>query len=147
MGKPVDMGALLLRNENIRAAGNMNVNARGDRLDSNNRVTETRSRQAQRRYDRQSNVAAGPAHTGTGAIQTPTESDVEQDIIDTVLQLDPISESADPVDATPPNVPTEESDNNFRGGLAAAIARSKEVKQELIKTPRQILQSQGVSRI
>jgi len=63
------------------------------------------------------------------------------------LQLDPISESADPVDATPPNVPTEESDNNFRGGLAAAIARSKEVKQELIKTPRQILQSQGVSRI
>ena len=37
MGKTVDMGSLLLRNEQTRAVGNMNVNARGDRLDSNNK--------------------------------------------------------------------------------------------------------------
>ena len=29
-GKPVDMGALRLKNENERAVGNMKVNARGD---------------------------------------------------------------------------------------------------------------------
>jgi hypothetical protein len=34
-----------------------------------------------------------------------------------------------------------------RGGLAAAIARSREVKQELDKTPRQQAQSQGLKRI
>ena len=36
MGKPVDLGSLILENENIRAVGNMNVNARGDVLDSAN---------------------------------------------------------------------------------------------------------------
>ena len=31
-GGKVDLGALILSNENTRAAGNMGVNARGDRL-------------------------------------------------------------------------------------------------------------------
>jgi hypothetical protein len=39
MGKTVDMGSLLLQNENTRAVGNMGVNARGDLLDSSNTVT------------------------------------------------------------------------------------------------------------
>ena len=30
MGQPIDLGALLLQNEQDRAVGNMNVNARGD---------------------------------------------------------------------------------------------------------------------
>ena len=38
MGKSVDMGALVSRNEKVRAVGNMNVNARGDILDSNNKI-------------------------------------------------------------------------------------------------------------
>ena len=33
-GKGIDLGALLLRNETVRAVGNMNVNARGDRIDN-----------------------------------------------------------------------------------------------------------------
>ena len=37
-GKPVDMGALRLRNENTRAVGNMKVNARGDLVDDHNQV-------------------------------------------------------------------------------------------------------------
>jgi hypothetical protein len=39
MGKNVDMGALLAKNENTRAVGNMKVNARGDTIDSLGRVT------------------------------------------------------------------------------------------------------------
>jgi hypothetical protein len=39
MGKNVDMGALLAKNENTRAVGNMKVNARGDTIDSQGRVT------------------------------------------------------------------------------------------------------------
>ena len=38
MGKNVDMGALLAKNENTRAVGNMKVNARGDTIDAQGRV-------------------------------------------------------------------------------------------------------------
>lgn len=38
MGKNVDMGALISKNENVRAVGNMKVNARGDDIDSHGRI-------------------------------------------------------------------------------------------------------------
>lgn len=38
MGMPFDMAALRAKNEQVRAVGNMNVNARGDIIDSNNNV-------------------------------------------------------------------------------------------------------------
>ena len=41
-GKVVDLGALQLQNEGVRAVGNMNVNARGDMIDSEGRVLTTR---------------------------------------------------------------------------------------------------------
>jgi hypothetical protein len=43
MGKTVDMGALQLQNETVRAVGNMNVNARGDTLNSNNQIIDKKS--------------------------------------------------------------------------------------------------------
>lgn len=52
-GKNVDMGALRLKNENVRAVGNMKVNARGDQIDDNNRVIATKPEQVQRQYQRQ----------------------------------------------------------------------------------------------
>lgn len=169
MGRTVDMGALLLRNENVRAVGNMNVNARGDRIDSNNRVIESRNQQVQRRYDRQSNVSAGPAHTGTGAAQRQADTDSMVDPLDTFADLpqdDPTDTAATPEPvvapaakdtSAPDQLPAEDPAPSAEdpaplnavppGGLAAAIARSKEVKQELMKTPRQQLQSQGVRKI
>ena len=53
MGKTVDMGALMLQNEGVRAVGNMAVNARGDRVDSQNRVIDKKSHQIQRQKKRQ----------------------------------------------------------------------------------------------
>jgi hypothetical protein len=52
-GKVVDMGKLILQNENTRAVGNMGVNARGDILDHENRVISTKNQQVKRQYDRQ----------------------------------------------------------------------------------------------
>ena len=52
-GKMVDMGRLLLQNENVRAVGNMNVNARGDVLDDKNQVIDKRQKQLQRNYNKQ----------------------------------------------------------------------------------------------
>lgn len=52
-GKTVDMGALILQNEHVRAVGNMGVNAAGDLIDSNNQVIDQRNRQVQRQYNKQ----------------------------------------------------------------------------------------------
>ena len=140
MGKPVDMGTLFLQNENIRAVGNMNSNARGDILDSANRVVETKTRQAQRKYRRQTNVTAGHTTNDTlNAKQQSMESVVEvTDTFNDLLQDEP---------ETPLAVPVAENKVAPRSGLAAAIARSREVKQELEKTARQRAQEQGLKKI
>jgi protein involved in temperature-dependent protein secretion len=59
-GRIVDLGALEVQNEHVRAVGNMNVNARGDKLDANGNVISTRSQQVNRNLDRATNTAAGP---------------------------------------------------------------------------------------
>jgi hypothetical protein len=52
-GKSIDLGALLLQNETVRAVGNMGVNARGDRLDIKNKVIDTKAKISQRAYNKQ----------------------------------------------------------------------------------------------
>ena len=157
MGKTVDMGSLLLQNERVRAVGNMNVNARGDRLDSNNNVIEPKNQQTQRRYNRQTNVSAGPAHSNT----VTAREEVQQLVVDPTddfsdlpmddLPLEPVSQPTvvDPVVEAPAVVqePPARPIPAMGGGLAGAIARSREVKQELEKTRRQQAQSSGVKRI
>ena len=146
-GKTVDLGTIMLQNEHIRAVGNMNVNARGDKLDQNNRVIETKPRQIQRQNARTTNVSAEPVQTSATkakkarrekaqaeaqpAVHTPTS----------VVEPTPVAVTAPPAQniATPGKIP--------EGGLAAAIARQREVKQELEKTRRQQQQGQGLRKI
>ena len=138
-GKTVDLGQLILQNENVRAVGNMNVNARGDRLDSSNRVIDSKNQQVQRQHQRQiaTNVSDRTVHTSNvharKAKMTAQESAVD-------------STDTTPVDTTP--VDTTPVDTTPKGGLAAAIARSRTVVQEKEKTPREIKQFKpGVNRI
>jgi hypothetical protein len=121
-------------------------------LDSNNQIVEPKNQQVQRRYRKQTNVSAGPAHSST----RPTKQEVQQPMVDPAdsfldLPMDePFVESA-AVESLP--VSLEQQDNTpdaaaqGSGGLAGAIARSREVKQELEKTRRQQAQAQGVRRI
>lgn len=51
-GKLIDMGSLVLQNENVRAVGNMNVNARGDIIDDKNRVISSKPEQVNQQYNR-----------------------------------------------------------------------------------------------
>jgi len=168
-GKTVDLGQLILQNENVRAVGNMNVNARGDLLDSANRVIDTKPRQLQRQYNKQSVAGSKLPVTSSSrsAKQATTKSSVEEvafssapltfeepapvPVDDPVAIVAPVPVD-DPVaivapapagDPTPPN-----STPIPRGGLAAAIARSKVVAQQKEKTPRQLAQSMaGVKKI
>ena len=50
LGKPVDMGALLLKNENVRAVGNMGVNAKGDVIDKKNETITSKAHQVNQNY-------------------------------------------------------------------------------------------------
>jgi hypothetical protein len=52
-GKQVDMGSLRLRNEHVRAVGNMKVNARGDLVDDKNQVITPKNHQVNQSYNNQ----------------------------------------------------------------------------------------------
>jgi len=53
LGRPLDMASLRLQNENVRAVGNMKVNARGDMVENSNRVIRTKAQQVQNQYNQQ----------------------------------------------------------------------------------------------
>lgn len=145
MGKTVDLGALLLQNEQVRAVGNMGVNAAGDLINSNNRVIDQKNRQVQRQYQKQTNVTAGPVPTSNLTArqmnQTQTEAPVAKKSVEPEIEED-IFEPP-PVEVKPQTSTTEIKS----GGLAAAIARNREIKQELEKTRRQLQQEQGLKKI
>ena len=141
-GKSVDLGTIMLQNEHVRAVGNMNVNARGDRLDSNNQVLETKPRQIQRQNARTTNVSATDVHTSSikARRQAAAENKTEA----------PVAPMAPPQPETVTQPPAQDETATGRiptGGLAAAIARNREIKQELEKTQRQRAKEQGVKRI
>lgn len=67
-GKTLDMGALILQNENVRAVGNMQVNARGDRLNADNKTIQSRRAQMTHKYDHQV-AKAGQVHSTQPAVE------------------------------------------------------------------------------
>ena len=149
-GKTVDLGTIMLQNEHVRAVGNMNVNARGDKLDHNNRVIETKPRQIQRQNARTTNVSAEPVHASATKSKRAKKEKTQKEshhVVHTppapapVVEETPVAVSAPPVQniVTPSKIP--------EGGLAAAIARQREVKQELEKTRRQQQQAHGVRKL
>ena len=49
-GQTIDMAGLVLQNETAVAVGNMNVNARGDKVNEKGQVVKTKTEQAQAYY-------------------------------------------------------------------------------------------------
>ena len=140
-GKTVDFGSLRLQNEHVRAVGNMGVNTRGDRIDANGNVIDSANDQLQRRIQRQSNVSAGPVHTSTRAQQ-------EEQVLAEVAVSAPAPVAIDPIAAVlNKQSATQDTTTETATGLAAAIARSKTVKQELEKTAHEKQQDQPVRKI
>ena len=138
-GKTVDLGALLLQNESVRAVGNMNVNARGDTVDSTNRVIDQKNRQVQRQYRKQATEISNnmpPTTSNRAAKQN------QQQVADEGVLVAAIAESTP---AVPESV--TKSAQIPQGGLAAAIARNREIKQDLEKTPRQLAQEKPLRKI
>ena len=184
-GKSIDLGALLLQNENVRAVGNMGVNARGDRIDNRGAVVDSKVQQSKRQYNKQ----IGPQDTIPQASRAPVADDippapvapdpyelqksnakeaeafkekrraekatakaakaskpkvVKTPVVDeSFLNIEPIQEPV--VEVVPEPVAVAPAPAK---GLADAIARAKTIKQEQLKTPRQIAQEKsGVKKI
>ena len=160
-GQSVDLGTIKLRNETVRAVGNMNVNARGDVLDSNNRIIDTKSRQIQRQNAQLTNIVDTPVHTSTAAARRARDNppidttDTTESIADftstpnvNLASSPTMDPTVDPTVDTAPVAATAPVAETTGGGLAAAIARSKIIKQEKEKTARQLLQDNpGVRKI
>jgi hypothetical protein len=66
-GRIVDFGALQAQNEQVRAVGNMQVNARGDKLDADGNIISTRAQQVNRNLNRTTNAVPEPIPTSTQA--------------------------------------------------------------------------------
>ena len=126
-GRTVDLGALQLQNENIRAVGNMRVNARGDVLDSHNKPIDTRNQQVSRQYRKQtSNVVDRPVREPVATETAKPRQEFDEDFsISTETRA-------------------QASDASPVGGLAAAIAKARQVQQQPL-TPKTT--NTGISKI
>lgn len=95
LGKSVDMAALAAKNEKVRAVGNMRVNARGDTVDSNNRVIKPVTEKVSDRYAKTvGNKSAQPTKPAKPKIQedlTPQERELE-DSFDDDLEIEQIKQ-------------------------------------------------------
>ena len=174
-GATVDLSQVLAENEDTRTVGNMNTNARGDVIDSKNKVVESRNARVKKQYSKQHKTVV------TDDI-VPTSKRQAQKIKDTQAQLEASKTNADRIaeeyvqpattvvkqpdpepvveEAIAPNpvvdpavqamqekAPTPKAESTPKGGLAAAIAKARESKQEMLKTPRQEARdSSGVKR-
>ena len=116
-GKKIDLGALILKNEKIRAVGNMGVNARGDVIDDANRVIDPKTRQVQRQVNKTvSAVRPGTVPKPVAPVVAPDEP---------VAQLDP-EEAADLAALEAQfESPELHAEPKPEGGLAAAVAKAK----------------------
>ena len=73
MGKTVDMAALAAKNEKTRAVGNMKVNARGDTIDAQGRITKTATVKVNDSYNKTvGNRSAQPVRNKQKAPAEPT---------------------------------------------------------------------------
>lgn len=141
MGKVVDLGALMLQNENVRAVGNMHANARGDKLDSANRVIDRKNQQIKRQNKKQVTPQNLSAATSNAALRKDPVTEMKVDPMDT---FDDLLDEEDVVD-TAPKAAVESPIPP--GGLAAAIAKAKTVQQTKLPTLREAAKSSGVRKI
>jgi hypothetical protein len=146
-GKTVDLGTIMLQNEHVRAVGNMNVNARGDKLDHNNHVIETKPRQIQRQNSRTTNVSADPVQTSASRANKIRREKSQADSQPPIDQAPIEAESAPKAVMAPPEQNIVALGTVPEGGLAQAIARNREIKQELEKTRQQQQKSTGLRKI
>jgi len=161
-GKSIDLGSLLLQNENVRAVGNMGVNARGDVINNRGKSIDSRVNQKKRQYNKQ----IGPQDVVPSESKTKLAAAVADEVVVDTVAVEPKKTVVKKPKANKPTAkkkppvveesvievaPVEEATPEpvaKTGGLADAIARAKRIKQEAIVTPKErAKQAEGVKKI
>lgn len=122
-GRTVDLGAMMVQNENVRAVGNMSVNARGDIIDNQDRVLATRGEQVNRHLNRQTNANPGPIPTSSKPTKPPEPKLTEAELLEQSKK-----ERQAKRDALARGESVELKGDAPTQGLAAAMARAEKLK-------------------
>ena len=151
-GQTLDIGSLLLQNENTRAVGNMGVNARGDKINSGNDVIQGRNEQMSQHYGKMYNktVQDQPVYkSAKEAEQALKAQSATTKLVEPAPIASAVDDAAKVMAKAEPIVNTEPEPQKVpMTGLAGAIAKARSVEQEEEKTARQLQQEQeGVKRI
>jgi hypothetical protein len=140
-GRPIDMDALRLSNEQSIAIGNMKTNARGDELGPGGVVVRTRNQVVNDYYqsnavytkesvedqEHQTRAIRSGKNIEADPVEMPTDIDPE------ILAQDEMMDEISPADAP-----------QLRGRLADAVAKTANVEQKVIQPRRK---AQGIKRI
>lgn len=131
-GKTVDLQSLILKNEEVRAVGNMSVNARGDVISPENKKVASRSEQVNKQYRKQhGNLVRDIPVASSKRAAEEMERKVAEEIAKTTTApttiegLDEVSVEDIAKDA---EVATE--DKTEKSGLASAIDKVRKTKKE-----------------
>ena len=151
-GQTLDIGSLLLQNENTRAVGNMNVNARGDKINSENKIIKGRNEQMTQHYRKTYNKTVQDQPVYKNAVEAQKAQAKQEPAPTKTVEPAPIASAVDDaaeVQATTQPVVDEPAPQKVpMSGLAGAIAKARSVEQEEEKTARQLEQEKsGVKRI
>lgn len=165
-GGKVDLGSLILSQENTRSVGNMGVNARGDKINSRNEVIESRNEIVQHHYNKAHSPVVEEAPIPTSAKhaeelagkvskvkKTTATKKAKAKAKEVKEEILPVASEEKVAETTEPIIKQEEvmsipKSSVPQGGLAAAIAKAKQIKEEENKTPRQQEQEKkGVTKL
>ena len=125
-GRVVDLGAMMVQNETVRAVGNMSVNARGDIIDNQDRVLATRGEQINRNLNRQTNTNSNHVPSSDRAAQVPDASKLSES-----EQLELAKrERQSKREAVARGETVELRGDAPTEGLAAAMARAEKLKDQ-----------------
>lgn len=121
-GKQLDMGALILKNEHVRAVGNMSVNARGDVIDSWDQPIDPKTQQSRRQHNQTSKLSNAPVASAAPAAVPTAAAPGKVKKPKVKPEIPPTPEDFD-----------DEFDKSITGdtaasGLAGAIARARELR-------------------
>lgn len=88
MGKSVDMAALVAKNENTRAVGNMGVNARGDKIDSMGRIIQPVTERVTNKYSQTVGNKSAQATKTQARPATPAKPRIVEDLTPAERELE-----------------------------------------------------------
>lgn len=105
LGRPVDMGQIAAKNEHVRAVGNMNVNARGDTIDSHGQVIVPVTKKVGDAYQRTvANRAANLVRQKNGSGPVEPKENIRDDVdVQEAIATAPIVDQLLPTEELLPN--------------------------------------------